>query len=310
VAPARAPGPVGLGVLHTPMGNRLQRRGLLAGALVAAPVACALAYTVAGALGLAGAGASGFSTSYIRAVLHDGAIWRGVVWTVTRSGVATALATAGAALIAAAFREGEGGRRVTDRVGCALAIAPLPIPHLVAATCGVLVLAQSGLVARVGYAVGLVHGPSAVPALVYDRLGVGFTVVLAWKELPFLTLCALVILATRGAALEEVARTLGAGPWDRLVRITLPLLWRGLFPAAAAAFAFIAGSFEGAALLGPSDPLPLPVATLERFNDIDLARRPEAYVVALIALAVATVATVAVALGRRDAPGISTEPIP
>lgn len=273
----------------------MQRRGLLAGALVAAPSLCAVAYCLAGAFGLAGAGARGYSTVYLQAVLRDGAIWRGLWWTISRSAAATLLATAGAIAIAVVCR----GPRRSDRLGRLLAVAPLPIPHVVAATCAILILGQSGLLARLAFAAGLAHAPHDLPPLLYDQLGVGFMCTLAWKEIPFLTLVAVSVLATRGGALEEVARTLGAGPWDRLKRVTLPLLWRGLFPAAAAAFAFIAGSFEGAALLGPSDPLPLPVAMLERFNDIDLAVRPQAYVIALLALALALVATILAAFGQR-----------
>jgi putative spermidine/putrescine transport system permease protein len=272
-------------------------RGVLAGALVATPAVCAIAYCVAGALGLAGAGARGLSMAYVQAVLRDPAIWRGLVWTVTRSAAATLFAVGGAITMAIVWR---GNRRV-DRLGRLLATLPLPIPHIVAAAGAILILGQSGLAARLAFAAGLVRVPQDLPPILYDRFGVGFICTLASKEIPFLTLVAISVLTTRGAALDEVARTLGAGRWDRLTRVTLPLLWRGLFPAAAAVFAFIAGSFEGAALLGPSDPLPLPVAMLERFNAIDLGARPQAYVIALLALGLALIATVAAALGQRHA---------
>ena len=81
--------------------------------------------------------------------------------------------------------------------------------------------------------------------------------------------------------------------------MTWPSLWRGLLPALVAVFAFAAGSFEIAALLGPSDPLALPALTIERYEELDLARRGEGYVLTLLALALAGVA-VALHEGARS----------
>src|SRR5690606_22513047 len=106
-----------------------------------------------------------------------------------------------------------------------------------------------------------------------------------WKEFPFLALLAFSVLATRGAALEETARGLGAGPLQVLRHITIPVLWRGLLPGAAAVFTFALGSYEAAALLAPSDPLALPLLIEERYTGPDLARRADAYVLVLVAAA-------------------------
>ncbi len=101
------------------------------------------------------------------------------------------------------------------------------------------------------------------------------------------------MLATRGVALEEAARTLGAGPWSIFRRVTWPVLWRGLLPAAVAVFAFALGSYEAAALLAPSDPLALPLQTMERYTDASLARRGDAFVLVLVALALSLAAVAA-----------------
>ena len=151
-----------------------------------------------------------------------------------------------------------------------------------------MLLGQSGVLSRAAAALGMVNTPSQFPALVLDRTGIGFVLTLGWKETPFLAFFAITALATRGAALEEVARTLGV----------LPLLWRGMRPAAAAAAIFIAGSYEAAALLAPTDPLPLPVATYERYEAIDLTMRGDAYVLVLLGLALAALAVVAFEWGR------------
>jgi putative spermidine/putrescine transport system permease protein len=155
------------------------------------------------------------------------------------------------------------------------------------------VLGQSGIVARLGHAVGLISTSAAMPALVYDRFGLGLVLALAWKELAFLSVVATALLATRAGDAEEAARTLGAGPWDTFWLITWPVLWRGLAPAVIAVFVFAAGNWEMAALLAPSDPLALPLLLADRAADPDLARRGDAHVVALLLLAVGAAAVLA-----------------
>jgi len=264
-------------------------RALAAALLVAAPVALGVAYAAAAAVGLAGPGAAGFTTGRLGRVLAEHAVWAGVAWTAWVAAAATALALLAAVLVAATFR----GSRAGDRVAHALAVVPLPIPQIVAATVGVLILGQSGLLSRIGFALGVVSEPREMPALVYDRWGIGLILTLAWKEFPFLALVAASLLATRGRSLEEAAQTLGAGRWATLRRVTWPVLWRGLMPAAIAVFAFVFGSYEGMALLAPSDPRALPLLTYERYVDVDLARRADAYVLTLVGLLIG-VALVAV----------------
>jgi putative spermidine/putrescine transport system permease protein len=265
------------------------RAGLVAALLVAAPVLVGVGYATLAALGLAGAGAAGFTTARVARVLAERATWAGLAWSLWVAGASTLLATAGAALVALAFR----GAGALDRAGRLLAALPLPVPHLVAAALGVQLLGQSGLVARAGHALGLVAGPADVPALLYDPLGTGLILTMAWKELPFLAVVAASVLATRGASAEEAARTLGAGRWATLSLVTWPLLWRGLMPAVVAVFVFVAGNYEVAALMAPSDPLALPLLTAERAVDPDLARRGDAYVLALVALGVGALAVAA-----------------
>jgi putative spermidine/putrescine transport system permease protein len=262
------------------------RRGLWVALAVAAPVLVGVAYALAAALGVAGAGAGSEGAGRIARVLAEREVWRSVGWTVWVAAASTALATAAAVGAAVAFR----GSGAADRVARAAGVVPLPVPHLAAAVLGLLVLGQSGLLSRIGHAAGWVASPADMPALVYDRAGVGLILTLAWKEFAFLFLVAASVLAERGAALEEAARTLGASPWQTLWRVTLPVLWRGLAPAVAAVFTFVLGSYEAAALLAPSDPLPLPVLTLERHTDADLARRGDAFVLVLLGIGVAAAA--------------------
>ncbi len=262
------------------------RRVPAAALLAALPTLVGVLYAAAAATGLAGFGAGGFSLHRLARVLGEAAVWQGLVWTLGTAAAATLLATAGAVLLAVTFR----GTAPGDRAARALAVFPMAVPHLVAAALFVLLLGQSGFVARALHAAGLASAPGAMPALVYDRWGIGFVLALAWKELPFLSLLAFSVLATRGPELEETARSLGAGPREVFRRVTWPMLWRGLLPGVIAVFAFVAGSYEAAVLLAPSDPLALPLLTWERYTDPDLARRADAYVLVLVGLAASAVA--------------------
>jgi putative spermidine/putrescine transport system permease protein len=265
------------------LGQGSTRRVPVAALAAALPSLVGIGYAVAAATGLAGFGARGFSLHRIAQVLADGTVWRGLLWTLGTAAAATLIATAGAVLLAVTFR----GMGAGDRAARALAVLPLAVPHLVAALVFVLLLGQSGFVGRLLHAAGLAYSPGALPALVYDRWGIGFVLALAWKELPFLSLLAFSVLATRGPELEETARSLGAAPAEVFRRVTWPMLWRGLLPGVIAVFAFVAGSYEAAVLLAPSDPLALPLLTWERYTDPDLARRPDAFVLVLVGLAVA-----------------------
>lgn len=265
------------------------RRGIWIAALVASPVVVGVGYSLAVATGVAGYGARGFNLARIGRVLYEPAVWESFFWTVRTAAFATLLASAAAVIAAVVFR----GVSSVDRAARALAVLPLPVPHLVAGATAVLVLGQSGLLSRLAALAGWVDAPAEMPGLVYDDAGLGLILMLSWKEFPFLALVAFSVVATRGTALEETARSLGAGGWQRFRRVTWPILWRGLAPAAASVFAFAVGSYEAAALLGPSDPLALSVLTLERYTDPDLDRRGDAFVIALLGLALAALVVVA-----------------
>ena len=273
------------------------RAAFLAIGLVAAPAALGGVYSVAAALGFAGAGAGDVGLSRFIAVLASAAVWRSVAWTLAIAAVATVLAAAAAVAVAVRLQASRAGRW--------LAVFPLAVPHVAAALAALILLGQSGLLSRMAFATGMTASPAEFPPLVYDRVGAGLVLAMAWKEFPFLALTALAVLDTRGHLFEETARTLGATAAQAFRLVTWPLLWRGLAPASVAVFAFLIGHYEMAALLGPSDPTALPVLTLERSLDPDLARRGEAHVLGLIALAICVGVVGLHQRARRAAPEAS-----
>lgn len=221
--------------------------------------------------------------------------WAALAFSLWVSGAATLLAALGALLLAAAL----GGQRAPRSSTLLLLNANLAIPHLVWAIALLLLLAQSGLLARGAAAAGLIHAPDEFPVLVRDRYGLGIVLHYLGKEIPFLLLIVLAVLRSQGGAYAAVAATLGAGPWQRLRRVTLPLVWPGLAAGSLLVFAYTFGAYEVPALLGVRYPRALAVLALDYFLNPDLHRRAEGMAICMImALAVVGLAGLARALDR------------
>lgn len=186
-----------------------------------------------------------------------------------------------------------------SRIGglAAVAAAVVPIPHLVGAAAVGLLLADSGLVARL-----LGAQPGTFPALVGGPWWVAVVLEFAWKESAFVAVVVLGSLAATERDLDEAAAGLGAGPWQRLRRVTLPLAAPALVVSGTISFAYVVGSYEVAWLLGRTYPEPLAVLAFRLFSDTDLAVRPQALAVAVLTVGVASAALVTgAALLRRVA---------
>ncbi len=170
---------------------------------------------------------------------------------------------------------------------------PLPIPHLVAANGIVLLVTQSGLLARFGVAAGLIEVPADFPALVFDRAGIAIILTFLWKEVPFIGLVVLAVLQSVGPQLEEIAQTLGANRWQRFWFVLLPLIMPGILSTSIIVFAFVFASYEIPLLLGVRFPTTLPVLAFQNYQDPDLALRPQAMAVSVILAVIAVVLLVA-----------------
>jgi putative spermidine/putrescine transport system permease protein len=158
----------------------------------------------------------------------------------------------------------------------------LAFPHLVWGVFILLLLTQSGLLARWADALGLIDAPVDFPILVRDRYGIGIILTYLGKEIPFLTLLILALLRTQSEGYLLVAENLGANAWQRFRLITLPLVRPALVPGSLLVFAYIFGAYEVPALLGVRYPRALPVLALESFTNPDLRARSEGMAISLI----------------------------
>jgi len=171
-------------------------------------------------LGVPVAGESGPTLSHYAAVLGDREIHAALGLTLWVACISTALSVVCGVGLALGLRHGRRAQRGVHT----LLQAPLAIPHLVVALATITVFAQSGLLARAAFALGLIDSPSGFPVLVNDSAGLGIILSYAFKEVPFIALVATTLLARRGDEHDQVARTLGASPWQRFRHVTWPFL--------------------------------------------------------------------------------------
>lgn len=192
--------------------------------------------------------------------------------------ISTVLATGLAIGAALVLRRQFGGSRIVTLIYQ----LPLPVPHLVVAAGLVMLLTQSGLVARTMVAIGVIDQPRDFPPIFFDRNSLGIILVYLWKEAPFIGL--VLLAALKGIALdyEDVASTLGASPWQRVRYVLLPMMLPGITATSVIVFAFMFGSFEIPLLLGARYPEVLPVMAYRLYIDPDLTRRPEAMTIGIL----------------------------
>jgi putative spermidine/putrescine transport system permease protein len=223
--------------------------------------------------------------------------WYSLGFSLWVCGASTILSAGIALLVVMLF--GEGLRSSTGDL--MVLDVNLSFPHLVWAIGLLLLLSQSGLVARLATLAGWIDTPAGFPVLVRDVYGFGIILNYVSKEVPFMLLLMLSILRSQPEGYAVVAENLGATRWQRLRYVTLPLVLPGLAAGSLLVFAFVFGAYEVPALLGVRFPRMLSVLALEFFRNADLNNRAEGMAISVImALIVMVVAVVARLLLNRS----------
>ncbi|GGL89079.1 ABC transporter permease [Nakamurella endophytica] len=271
--------------MSRPPGVRLPE-GVRVAVLLAPALTVVAVFAVAG-LGQALAQSLGYqpylsgwrlSLDAYRALTADRAVVAAVGLTARVALLSTLLSAVAAIGLALLLRRLGRGRRWA----ALLVQANLAVPHLVGAVCMALLLAPSGLLSRLAHAAGLTAGPASFPELVGDRWGIGIVAEYVWKETPFLTVLALTALGRGADDLADAARVLGASAWQRLRRVTLPVVAPPVAAGSVLVLAFAIGSYEVPYLLGRPYPATLSVVAYQYATDPDLRQRPVAMAVAVV----------------------------
>lgn len=218
-----------------------------------------------------------------RRVLADPGFHEAALFTLGLAVVATAVSVLLAVPIAALLRN----RRAVQ----VLVTLPVLLPHLLVAVVVVLWLGPGGLVDR------LVAG---LPQVVRAPSGLGIVLVYVLKEVPFLVLLLLTVWDDGVQRRVEVAATLGVSPTRALLAVVLPAVRAPLVLGATVVMAFVIGFLHVPAVVGPTDPVTVPVYAVEATRVRGLEGQADAAVALLVASGVALVlAGAAGVLARR-----------
>lgn len=153
---------------------------------------------------------------------------------------------------------------------------PLAIPHTVVALFIIQIFSQTGLLARILYALGVLDSSNSFPALLYTDNGIGIILAYLWKEIPFVAFFVISIMSNISATLGEAAENLGASKWRTFFDVTLPLCMPAVKNAFLIIFAFTLGAYELPFLLGATAPRTLPVQAFIEYTHPDMLHRPYA----------------------------------
>ena len=201
------------------------------------------------------AGSGSITLVHYRKLLADPTFWPNTLYSLYLAVAASLLATAVGTLTAYGIATSETAavRRLSERV----MQAGLVLPYLYAVFLAFLLLGQAGLLSRLALSLGVIDNQASFPALIFDPAGLGMIWVYAFKGIPFVTLMTLTIMTRINRQYQGVARTLGAGGLQQLLRIYLPLSRRVILWSCLVLFAYALGSFEVPHFLSAFTPRPL-----------------------------------------------------
>jgi molybdate/tungstate transport system permease protein len=192
-----------------------------------------LAFVLAPLLGLALLPPVG---SLVR-VLGEAEIWSAVGLSLLAAFLAAGLAAVlGVPLAYVLARRAFPGRDVV----AAIVDLPLAVPHTVAGIALLFVFGRRGLF---GQWAGEVFG------LRFWGTLAGVVVAMLFVAAPYTVNAARIGLEAVDPRLEQVARTLGLGPWRVLGRVTLPLAWRSIATGLTLTFARAISEFAAVAII-------------------------------------------------------------
>ncbi|MEC8661770.1 MAG: ABC transporter permease [Pseudomonadota bacterium] len=276
--------------------DRLSHIALLVlGLTVAVPLAAGISGTVLPAIGWFPAlGARSFSTDPWLTFLATPGLMRAVLLSLTTGLIASFLSfIASFALIVAL------SARTPAHLLRAIMGPLIAVPHSTMAIGILFLLAPSGWLMRIlsPDLTGFLRPP--VTGILPDLEFYGLIVALMAKEIPFLFLVSMAVLATRPAAqLANIGRSLGYRHGTAMWLLVMPAIYRGIRLPLAAVLVFSVSVVDMPLVLGPGLPPPLAVLVVYGFEDPDLLARLPAAAGAMLQAGLALAALVIWRIGE------------
>jgi putative spermidine/putrescine transport system permease protein len=271
-------------------------------AISVVPILASLIYAGLYSVGLVGLLSRGFTLDHWITELGGAELWSSLgisVW------VATAVVVVSTAL-GLIIALGSGAALDRGALGWSVHV-PLAFPATVAALSVFMLFGATGWVPRLLLQLGVVGTLEDGWSLVHDRLAVGVIVAHAFAATALLTLSFRALQRSEQLEhLDRVAAALGATAWQRLSRISIPLLLKQGTPTLALVFILILGSYEIPKLLGRQSPQMLSVLVMRKYARFDLTQKPNAMVVALVYTVLVIVVLVWLTRQHRSRAGVQT----
>lgn len=215
------------------------------------------------------------SSGWLRLVQH-GEFWRSLSYSIALSLITLVIAVALALAMQRMFAHALGNGLLRR-----LLLLPLALPGVAAALLAFVVLGDSGVLSRIGHALGWIKAPAEFPSLLFEPGGRGIVLTHLVLVAPvFALLFERLAAHLRLPWLIEQARTLGANPRQAWWRVALPLLLRQARPVILVYALALVGAYEIPLMIGGAQPPMLSVAIAEAVDGYDLATRPYGYAMA------------------------------
>jgi putative spermidine/putrescine transport system permease protein len=248
-------------------------------ALVAiVPLLASLVYATLYSLGFLGWRADGFTLAHWQKVGSSGELWWSVLHSAWIALAVTAISTGVALGLTLVL-----GRNLDGGVVAQVSKLPLAVPGVVIAFVLFSLFSAGGFFNRGLFFLGLIPDPSSGPSLVQDQARVGLILAQAYGAVAFLMLVFRSTVRVSGLAiLDQVAASLGASPWQRLRRVTLPLLLSRNAGALALVFVITFGAYEAPLILDRQSPQMIALLILRKFSGFRLEDKAEAMVMTVV----------------------------
>lgn len=250
--------------------------------LTVAPLLMGILYALLYSFGIIGLLSEGVTLAYWHQILADAEFWDSLGYTFYIALVTITL-TITAALGLTLFlkkplQEGFPGFSL---------YVPLAFPAIVVAFLVFQLASQSGLLSRIAWQLGWITDTARFPDLVNDPYGIGIIVAHTFMAVPFFGLYFMNLYdGERITEYTQVAKSLGASRTQQLFRIEGPILLRRAFPTIVLYTIFVLGSYEIPLILGQQSPQMMSVLIIRKLRKFNLDTIPEAYVAALLFIAV------------------------
>jgi putative spermidine/putrescine transport system permease protein len=199
-----------------------------------------------------------FTLENYEETLRDPFIWK-VIWQTLRFGFLTTVATLVLSYPLAYHMARADGR--IKGILMIMLLAPLLVGIVIRSYGWMIILADNGLINQLATELNI--GPFS---LMYNKTGVMIGLIHIY--MPFMVLSILGSLQAVDPDLERAARSLGAGSWKTLLRVTWPLSLPGVTSGAVLVFVLTVSAYVTPSLLGGYRVLTVPLLVVQTVQEL------------------------------------------